>query len=262
MRSSHRRHLTVGARALIPLLLVTGLACSSPTSESGSTSPAGVVSGLEQPHNPMSTVPLANREMNYALGRDGSTEPDYSALFDQEIVRIAMRDGIELHTEIYRPKDQAEDLPIILTRTPYGLNQTPDGYTALLRMYPKLVEEGYLFVFQDTRGRGASDGEFVTLGPMRDRSVEGSTDESTDAYDTIDWLVSNVERTNGRVGTLGISYGGFLTTRALVDPHPALRAASPQATCADMFIGDDWHHNGAFRLDVRVLLDVVDGRPA
>ncbi len=193
---------------------------------------------------------LSTRQMYYALGRDGRTDPDFSLVFDQEIVRIPMRDGIELHTEIYRPVDQSGDLPIILTRTPYGLNQTPNGYTALLRMYPDLIEDDYLFVFQDTRGRNASDGEFVTLSPMReDRTEEGATDESTDAYDTIEWLVTNVEQNNGRVGTLGISYGGFLTTRALVDPHPALKAASPQATCADMFIGDDWHHNGAFRLE-------------
>ncbi|MCG8368894.1 MAG: CocE/NonD family hydrolase, partial [Proteobacteria bacterium] len=165
-----------------------------------------------------------------------------------ETVRIGMRDGVYLHTEIYRPHDQEGPLPVIMDRTPYGLNHTENGYSGKLRKYPELVEEGYIIVFQDTRGRGASDGEFVTLGPVRDRSTPDSTDESTDTYDTIEWLVDNLDGFNGRVGILGISYGGFLTTRALIDPHPALRAASPQATCADMFIGDDWHHNGAFRL--------------
>src|SRR6202012_5389566 len=96
---------------------------------------------------------------------------------------------------------------------------------------------------------GASRGEFVTRGPMRDKSLPHSTDQSPDAYDTIDGVLKSVPHNNGRVGTLGISYGGFLVTRALVDPHPALKAASPQAPCVDMYIGDDFHHNGAFRLD-------------
>jgi putative CocE/NonD family hydrolase len=175
--------------------------------------------------------------------------PDFSLSFSQRIERVPMRDGIRLHTEIYRPLDRDEDLPIILTRTPYGLNHTDNGYTRWLASYPELAREGYIFVFQDTRGRNASEGEYVSLGPVRDRTDPEATDESTDAFDTIEWLVGNVAGNNGRVGTLGISYGGFLTTRALIDPHPALRAASPQATCADMFVGDDWHHNGAFRLE-------------
>ncbi|MGA7054190.1 MAG: CocE/NonD family hydrolase [Mycobacterium sp.] len=115
-------------------------------------------------------------------------------------------------------------------------------------MYPELIADGYIFALQDSRGRGDSGGEFVTGGPMRNRSQLRATDPSTDAYDSIDWLVKHVTGNNGKVGTLGISYGGFLVTRALVDPHPALKAASPQATCVDMFVGDDWHHNGAFRL--------------
>ena len=234
-------------RTVLPFVLATTLTSLMACSGTGDVVP-GTSQGDRLDH-PMARVPKSNLEMNYALGRGDTEGPDFTMLFDQEIVRIAMRDGIELHTAVYRPRDQSEELPIILTRWPYGLYQTPDGYTAMLRMYPALIEEGFIFVFQDTRGRGASDGEFVSLSPMRDRSIPNSTDESTDAYDTIDWLVNNVERTNGRVGTLGISYGGFLTTRALVDPHPALRATSPQATCADMFIGDDWHHNGAFRLE-------------
>ena len=199
--------------------------------------------------NPMSHRSKATAELYWSLGRDGSQEPDFSKDFSQEIYRVPMRDGVELHTEVYHPRNQEGRLPIIMIRTPYGLGHTDNGYTAQFRMFPELIEEGYIFVFQDTRGRNASDGEYVSLSPMRDRSIENATDESTDAWDTIDWLVNNVRDNNGRVGTLGISYGGFLTTRALVDPHPALRATSPQATCADMFIGDDWHHNGAFRLD-------------
>ncbi|HMK85790.1 MAG TPA: CocE/NonD family hydrolase [Steroidobacteraceae bacterium] len=174
--------------------------------------------------------------------------PDFSSLLDKEVVAIAMRDGVTLHTEIYTPKRRSGPLPIIYEVTPYGLSQDSRGYTVHLRMYPELIAEGYIFAFQDSRGRGGSGGEFVTGGPLRDKSRPHSTDQSTDAYDSIDWLIKHVRNNNGRVGTLGISYGGFLVTRALVDPHPALKAASPQAPCADMFIGDDWHHNGAFRL--------------
>ena len=174
--------------------------------------------------------------------------PDFTLLFDKQVADIRMRDGVTLHTEIYRPKNHAGVLPIIYERTPYGLSPDSNGYSAHLRMYPELIADGYIFALQDSRGRGSSGGEFVTGGPMRDKSRPRSTDQSTDAYDSIDWLIKHVRNNNGRVGTLGISYGGFLVTRALVDPHPALKAASPQATCADMFIGDDWHHNGAFRL--------------
>jgi uncharacterized protein len=174
--------------------------------------------------------------------------PDFTPLLDKEVAEIPMRDGVTLHTEIYSPKSRSALLPIIYERTPYGLSPDAQGYSAHLRMYPELIADGYIFALQDVRGTGGSGGEFVTGGPMRDRSRARSIDPSTDAYDSIDWLVKHVRGNNGRVGTLGISYGGFMVTRALVDPHPALKAASPQATCADMFVGDDWHHNGAFRL--------------
>jgi uncharacterized protein len=174
--------------------------------------------------------------------------PDFTLLLDKQVAEIRMRDGVTLHTEIYTPKNATTALPIIYERTPYGLSPDVHGYSAHLRMYPELIADGYIFALQDSRGRGASGGEFITGGPMRDKARPRATDPSTDAFDTIDWLVKHVHGNNGRVGTLGISYGGFLVTRALVDPHPALKAASPQATCADMFIGDDWHHNGAFRL--------------
>jgi uncharacterized protein len=174
--------------------------------------------------------------------------PDFTAILDRQVVDIRMRDGVALHTEIYTPKNASGALPIIYERTPYGLHPDAHGYSSHLKMYPELIADGYIFALQDSRGRGDSGGEFITGGRMRDKSIPRSTDPSTDAYDSIDWLVKHVPRNNGKVGTLGISYGGFLVTRALVDPHPALKAASPQATCADMFVGDDWHHNGAFRL--------------
>jgi uncharacterized protein len=175
--------------------------------------------------------------------------PDFSAVFRKTEAQIVVRDGIELHTEIYTPRDQTEPLPMILVRSPYGLHHDKFGYSAWLREYTHLMKDGYIFVFQDTRGRGGSTGHFVTAPALHDPSVADGTDDSTDAYDTIDWMVKNIPQNNGRVGMLGVSYGGFLTTRALVNPHPALKAASPQASCVDLFVGDDFHHNGAFRLE-------------
>jgi len=223
--------------------------CAPP--EHASTPQAGrapAADGSAEPKQDLSQLTRSRREMKEKM--DGRTPgPDFTQTFDKQVARIRMRDGAELHTEIYRPKNQAGPLPIIYEPTPYGLNPDSHGYSTRLRWYPELIKDGYIFVFQDRRGRGASTGQYVSLGPLHDSSAADATDDSTDAYDSIDWLVNNVPDNNGRVGTLGISYGGFLTTRALVNPHPALKAASPQATCADMFVGDDWHHNGAFRLD-------------
>jgi uncharacterized protein len=192
---------------------------------------------------------LAKSSREQQLKRNGQTPgPDFTQVLSKNVARIRMRDGIELHTEIYAPLNQTTPLPIILVRSPYGLSPDKYGYAAWLREYPHLIKDGYIFVFQDTRGRGASGGKYVSFPPIHDTAIANSTDDSTDTYDTIDWIIANVPKNNGRVGMLGISYGGFLTTRALVDPHPALKAASPQATCVDMFLGDDYHHNGAFRL--------------
>jgi putative CocE/NonD family hydrolase len=173
-------------------------------------------------------------------------EPQRSAspTFDRRVEMIVMRDGSKLNTVIHAPKDQKVPLPIILQRSPYGVNfQTP------LNSYLRdLANDGYIFVFQDIRGRFQSEGEFAMVRAPRDKSNPKAFDESSDTYDTIEWLVKNVPNNNGKVGMLGISYDGWLTTMALIDPHPALQAASPQAPVADMFLGDDFHHNGAFRL--------------
>jgi putative CocE/NonD family hydrolase len=174
---------------------------------------------------------------------------DYSRLFDKTDVMIAARDGVKLHTEIYAPKSAASALPILFERTPYGLDDDKKtGYTGKLRRYAEMIPEGYIFVFQDIRGRYGSEGTFVMQRPVRDPNDPKAIDEGTDTYDTIDWLVKNVPRNNGRVGLLGISYGGWLTVMGMLDPHPALKAVSEQASPADMFLGDDFHHNGAFRL--------------
>ncbi len=169
-----------------------------------------------------------------------------AASFDRTEVQIPMRDGVKLHTLVFVPRGRAtERLPIIFVRTPYGI---AGASRALGSSYAELVAEGYSFAFQDIRGRFGSEGQFVMLRPMRDKKDPKALDESTDTYDSIDWLLKNVKNNNGRVGMMGVSYGGWLTVMAMLDPHPALKAVSPQASPADMFIGDDFHHNGAFRL--------------
>src|SRR5438067_1604032 len=166
-----------------------------------------------------------------------------SAQFVKSEAMIPMRDGVRLHTVLFTPKDATGKLPILFERTPYGARATE---RAVLGAYSHLT--GYIFAFQDIRGRFTSEGQFVMQRQVRDRRDPKAIDESTDAYDSIDWMVKNVAGNSGRVGMLGISYGGWLTTMALLDPHPALQAASEQASPADMFLGDDFHHNGAFRL--------------
>jgi len=162
---------------------------------------------------------------------------------------IPMRDGVRLNTHIFRPRNQSAELPIMLERTPY---QAPAGEGWAAGKYSALAADGYIFVFQDIRGRYGSEGQFVMQRPpvslLRPTNDPKVVDEVTDAYDTIDWLVRNVARNNGRVGIIGISYPGWTAGMATLAPHPALRAASPQASPADMFLGDDFHHNGAFRL--------------
>ncbi|MHB8540645.1 MAG: CocE/NonD family hydrolase [Candidatus Acidiferrales bacterium] len=180
--------------------------------------------------------------------RTQSSLLDVSQLFSKMDVMIPMRDGVHLHTEIYVPKNSNGPLPFLITRTPYGTNDDAKGYSRIFNIYQEMIPEGYIFVMQDIRGRYKSEGKFVMQRPPRDRRDTNSIDEGTDTYDTIDWLVKNVPNNNGRAGLLGISYGGWLTTMALLEPHPALKAVSEQASPADMFLGDDFHHNGAFRL--------------
>ena len=172
-----------------------------------------------------------------------------SERFTRQQVMIPTRDGTRLNTEIYVPKAATGPLPIILTRTPYGLGHDGDGFNpALGTSYRELADDGYIFVFQDIRGRFKSDGQFVMLRPPRDPKDPKAIDEGTDTWDTIEWVLKNVPGHNGRVGMLGVSYGGWLTVMAMLDPHPSLKAVSPQASPADMYLGDDFHHNGAFRL--------------
>ena len=176
----------------------------------------------------------------------GQIAADSSTAYDRQEVMIAMRDGVRLNSVIFTPKIQNEPLPFLILRTPYGVsrNPAPDKVDYL----KDLAADGYIFVLQDIRGRYKSEGMFEMQRFSRDRRDPKSIDESTDTYDTIDWLLKNVANNNARVGVLGISYGGWLTVMATLEPHPALKAVSEQATPADMFLGDDFHHNGAFRL--------------
>ena len=174
--------------------------------------------------------------------------PDFSALFNKTAAMIPMRDGVKLYTEYYTPKNSKTPLPILINRTPYGIAAADKGVSSMIYRYSDMVPEGYIFAFQDIRGRYGSEGKFVMLRPLHDPSDPKGADESTDTYDTIDWLVKNVPNNNGRVGLDGISYDGFLVTMGMINPHPALKAVSEQACMGDTWLGDDFFHNGAFRL--------------
>lgn len=163
---------------------------------------------------------------------------------------VPMRDGVRLYTIVYTPTDASRPYPILLLRTPYSIGPYgPDEYRNPLGPSREFDEDGYIFAFQDVRGQFRSEGEFEVIKALaRERGEPGGVDESTDNYDTIEWLLANVANHNGRVGQWGISYPGWQTVMGMIDAHPALVASSPQASPADMFIGDDWHHNGAFRV--------------
>ena len=172
-------------------------------------------------------------------------QPNPADRFEVSDVMVPMRDGKRLHTKIFTPRGQTGSLPIIFKRTPYGIEGSANAFTAY---YKALAEEGYIFVHQDIRGKFGSEGDFVMQRPARQPGDTRSLDEGTDTYDTIDWLIKNVRNNNGRVGMLGVSYDGWTTIMGAIEPHPALKAISPQASPADMWMGDDFHHNGAFRL--------------
>jgi putative CocE/NonD family hydrolase len=172
-------------------------------------------------------------------------QPSAADRFEVSDVMVPMRDGKRLHTKIFTPRGQTGPLPIIFKRTPYGIQGAAGNFNAY---YKALADEGYIFVHQDIRGKFESEGEFVMQRPARQPGDTKSIDEGTDTYDTIDWLIKNVRNNNGRVGMLGVSYDGWTTIMAAIEPHPALKAISPQASPADMWLGDDFHHNGAFRL--------------
>jgi len=174
------------------------------------------------------------------------TQPsDPPAGFNKIEQMVPMRDGVKLHTIIYAPKSHRDPLPILFNRTPYGIDNI---YRAFPGSLQELIDEGFIFAFQDIRGKFKSEGQFIMQRPPRGPLNSTPIDEGTDTYDTIDWMIKNVPHNNGRVGMFGTSYPGWLVVMAIIDPHPALKAVTEQATPADMFLGDDFHHNGAFRL--------------
>jgi hypothetical protein len=164
--------------------------------------------------------------------------------------RIPMRDGVHLFTSIYVPKDSSKTFPFLIDRTPYSVGPYGvDHYRRTLGPAPEFDKAGYIFVFQDVRGRYMSEGTFVEMRPHLDnKKSKQDVDDASDLYDTIDWLLKNVPNNNGNAGIWGISYPGFYTSASIIDSHPALKAASPQAPMTDLFMGDDAYHGGAFML--------------
>ncbi len=160
-------------------------------------------------------------------------------------VMIPMRDGVKLHAVILKPADIAGPLPFLVQRTPYGVDSVDRASFSSSR--PELARDGYIYVAQDIRGRYKSEGEFVMSRALSDHRDPKAIDESTDTYDTVAWLLANVPGNNGRAGFIGTSYPGFLAMMAGIDPHPAVKAISPQAPMIDVWMGDDFFHNGAFR---------------
>ncbi|HET8838671.1 MAG TPA: CocE/NonD family hydrolase [Flavobacteriaceae bacterium] len=185
---------------------------------------------------------------SFVVGAQSWENYEVADHYTKQEVDIVMRDGIKLHTTIYSPKDASQDYPMILKRTPYS--SRPYGESKFPRRIgpnPFLMMQGNIFVVQDVRGRWMSEGDYDNMRPYIPNKKGNQTDEASDTYDTIDWLVKNVKNNNGKVGVWGISYPGFYTTYALLSGHPALKAASPQASISDFFF-DDFHHNGAFLL--------------
>lgn len=193
----------------------------------------------------------------FALSAQPTTPISDSAFirdnYTKREVMIPMRDGVQLFTSIYTPKDESKKYPIILRRTPYSCS--PYGAESFTQGFQNMTmaRAGYIHVFQDVRGKYMSEGEFVDVRPFipaTDPSPKGKkqVDEASDTYDTVDWLLKFAENNNGRVGAMGISYPGFYATMAILAGHPAIKAVSPQAPVTDWFVGDDFHHNGAFFL--------------
>lgn len=170
--------------------------------------------------------------------------------YTKKEIYITMRDGVKLFTTVYMPKDLSEKHPILLTRTPYSCAPYGEDKFSAFWNSPRtyFMKENYIYVQQDVRGRWMSEGIFEDIRPYNPNKKGTETDEASDTYDTIDWLVKNLQNNNGNVGVFGISYPGFYSTMAALSNHPALKAVSPQAPVTEWFLGDDFHHNGAFML--------------
>ncbi len=168
--------------------------------------------------------------------------------YTKQLIMIPMRDGVKLATVVYVPKDTSEKHPILMERTPYGAGPYDTGFRNPYGSR-KFSDNHYIFAYQDVRGKGRSEGEFENIRPIRTKyNGPKDTDESTDTYDMVEYLVKNIPNNNGRVGVRGISYPGFYAGAAAINTHPALKAASPQAPVSNWWIGDDFHHNGVLFL--------------
>src|SRR5882762_11765355 len=189
-----------------------------------------------------------------AQAQQAAIEPpkeDYvKAHYTKYEYQIPMRDGKRLFTSVYVPKDDSQPYPILMDRTPYSVSPYgEDQYKKTLGPSEEFQKAGYIFVYQDVRGRYMSEGEFVEMHPHIDmKHSAADVDDSTDTYDTIEFLLKHVANNNGKVGIWGISYPGFYTSASIIDSHPALKAASPQAPMTNLFMGDDGYHGGGFML--------------
>lgn len=170
--------------------------------------------------------------------------------YDKLEVYITMRDGVRLFTSIYTPKNTSVFHPVLINRTPYNIEPGgSDNFNFFMQLYRRYAEEEYIMVFQDVRGKYMSEGVFEDIRPViPEKKSNKDIDETTDTWDTVDWLIKNVKNNNGKVGIFGISYPGFYSTMGIINAHPAVKAVSPQAPVTAWFIGDDFHHNGAFFL--------------
>ncbi len=168
--------------------------------------------------------------------------------YDKREYMIEMRDGVKLFTAVYSPKDKSKSYPILITRTPYSSGPYgEEKFTGFLGASKEFLQEGFIFVVQDVRGRYLSEGEFDNMRPHNpNKKTKNDIDESSDTYDTIEWLIKNIDNNNKKVGIWGNSYPGFYALMGCIDAHPNLVCASPQAPISDWFVGDDMHHNGAF----------------
>ncbi len=178
--------------------------------------------------------------------------PDYlRAHYVNREYEVPMRDGARLFTAVYSPKDTTQPYPMLLFRTQSGVSPYgEDQYPGTLGPSAHFGRSGYIFVYQDIRGRWMSEGTFQVLRPhIADKRGPNDVDESSDTYDTIEWVLKNIANHNGKVGLYGTSYRGWLAAAGMIDAHPALKAVSPQAPVGDTFVGDDWHHNGALFLN-------------
>ena len=177
-------------------------------------------------------------------------EAEVRADYTKYELRIPMRDGVNLFTAVYVPKDVSQSYPFLIERTPYSVGPYgADHYRKRLGPAPVFQRDGFIFIYQDVRGRYMSEGTFNEMTPHKDvKKSATDVDESTDTYDTIEWLLHHVANNNGKAGLWGISYPGFFAAAGIIDSHPALKAASPQAPVTDLYMGDDAYHNGAFML--------------